>query len=69
MKINQLKQGGHEMENLMQNRWVKWGINIVIILVVLFLLTLILKGIGGWFHIGAGVGSTGFNFNLGASGQ
>lgn len=51
--------------DILNNKYVKLVIIIVVVLVVLWLGCIILDKIGGHAHIGAGVGTSGFDVNIG----
>lgn len=53
------------LDSILKSNVIRWIVIIIVALVLLWLGTMILKGIGGHANIGAGVGSSGVQFNLG----
>lgn len=55
------------MSSWLNNPIIKWTIIIVVALAIIWLAGVVLEKLGAHFALGAGVGSSGFNFNLGGT--
>lgn len=55
------------MGNLLNNKYVQFVVIVVVVLVILWLGCIILEKIGAHFNVGAGVGSSGVQLNIGGT--
>lgn len=53
------------MNWLLTNKIVRGIIIIVVVIAVLWLACIVIEKLGGYFHIGGGVGNSGANFHIG----
>lgn len=55
------------LASILANKWIRAVLIIVVLAVIVWLAVIILNAIGAHFNVGGGVGSSGFNVNLGGA--